>query len=52
MKRHTRSILEEIASCAPGSAKKNVVESRGLHILESAINFVREMYDVYPKEQA
>jgi hypothetical protein len=52
MKRHTRSILEEIATCAPGSARKNIVESKGLHILESAINFIKEMYDVYPKEQA
>ena len=43
MKRHTRSILEEIATCAPGSARKNIVESKGLH---------KEMYDVYPKEQA
>jgi len=52
MKRHTKSILEEIASCAPGSGKTNIVESRGLNILESAINLIKEIYDVYPKEQA
>lgn len=52
MKRHTKSILEEIASCAPGSSKKNIVESRGLNILESAINLINEIYDAYPKEQA
>ena len=42
MKRRTRSILEEIALCAPGATKKNIVEDKSQHILESAINIIQE----------
>ena len=52
MKRRTRSILEEIASCAPGTTKRNVVEDKSQHVLSSAINIIREFYDVYTKEEA
>lgn len=52
MKRRTRSILEEIASCAPGTTKRNVVEDKSQHVLTSAINIIREFYDVYTKEEA
>ena len=52
MKRHTRSILEEISTAAPGTTKKNVVENKSQHVLESAINIIREFYDVYTKEEA
>ena len=52
MKRYTRSILEEISSAAPGTARKNVVESKSQHVLTSAINMIREFYEVYPKEEA
>jgi hypothetical protein len=52
MKRHTRSILEEISTAAPGTTKKNVVESKSQHVLESAINIIREFYSVYTKEEA
>ena len=52
MKRHTRSILEELSTAAPGTTKKNVVENKSQHVLESAINIIREFYDVYTKEEA
>ena len=52
MKRRTRSILEEIATCAPGTTKRNIVEDKPQHILESAINIIREFYQVYNKEEA
>ena len=52
MKRYTRSILEEISSAAPGTTRKNVVESKSQHVLTSAINMIREFYEVYPKEEA
>ena len=52
MKRQTRSILEEIASCAPGTTRKNVVENKSGHVLEGAINLIKEFYTVYPFEEA
>ena len=52
MKRRTRSILEEITSAAPGTTKKNIVENKSQHILESAINIIHEFYQVYNKEEA
>ena len=52
MKRYTRSILEEISSAAPGTTRKNVVESQSQLVLTSAINMISELYEVYPKEEA
>ena len=52
MKRTTRSILEEITSAAPGSTRKNIVESKSQHVLESAINIIQEFYGVYDKDEA
>ena len=46
MKRQTRSILEEIASCAPGTTRKNVVENKSGHVLEGAINLIKEFYKI------
>ena len=52
MKRNTRSILEEIATCAPGTTRKNIVEEKSQHVLEGAINVIKEFYQVYPFEEA
>ena len=52
MKRRTRSILEEITTAAPGTTKRNIVEDKSQHILESAINIIQEFYQVYNKEEA
>lgn len=48
MKRQTRSLLEELESLAERHDESHVMENRGIHIIESAINFlnhVRETYD-------
>ena len=47
MKRQTRSILEEIASCAPGTTRKNVVSNKSGHVLEGANNHIKEFYKEY-----
>ena len=52
MKRRTRSILEEITTAAPGTTKRNIVEDKSQHILESPINIIQEFYQVYNKEEA
>ena len=48
MKKHTRSLLEELSSMPLKRDKEEVVESRASHILESAIrliNYIRENFD-------
>lgn len=48
MKRKTRSILDEISSIVPEHDRTNVIESRAVHIITSAvnlINLIRESYD-------
>mgnify|MGYP001226578020 FL=1 len=52
MKRNTRSILEEIATCAPGTTRKNIVEEKSHHVLEGAINTRKEFYQVCSFEEA
>lgn len=48
MKKRTRSILDEIDILVSSKDKDNVIESRALHVITSAINVVnmiRENYD-------
>ena len=48
MKKHTRSLLEELSSMPLKRDKEDVVESRASHILESAIRlitYIRENFD-------
>jgi hypothetical protein len=48
MKKHTRSLLEELSSMPLKRDKEEVVESRASHILESAIRlmtYIRENFD-------
>lgn len=48
MKKRTRSILDEISTMVPEQDRANVIESRALHIITSAvnlINMIRETYD-------
>ena len=48
MKKHTRSLLEELSSMPLKRDKEEVVESRASHILESAIrliSYIRENFD-------
>ena len=48
MKKHTRSLLEELSSLPLKRDKEEVVDSRASHILESAIRlmtYIRESFD-------
>ena len=48
MKKHTRSLLEELSSMPLHRDKEEVVESRASHILESTIRlitYIRENFD-------
>jgi len=48
MKKHTRSLLEELSSMPLKRDKEEVVDSRASHILESAIRlmtYIRESFD-------
>ena len=48
MKKHTRSLLEELSSMPLKRDKEEVVESRASHILESTIRlitYIRENFD-------
>ena len=47
----TRSILEEL-SRAPAGHTDQVVESRGHHIVSSAINFLETISETYEPEEA
>lgn len=48
MKRHTRSLLEELNDIAVKKDAESVIESRATHIIDSAINLlqlIRENFD-------
>ena len=48
MKKHTRSLLEELSSMPLKRDKEEVVESRASHVLDSAIRlitYIRENFD-------
>jgi hypothetical protein len=48
VKRQTRSILQELETIAVSKDRQHIVESRGQHIIESAVNLIntiRETYD-------
>jgi len=48
MKRQTRSILQELNDMASKPPVENVVDSRAVHVIESAINvinMIRENFD-------
>ena len=48
MKRHTRSLLEELNDIAVKKDAESVIESRAVHVINSAINLlelIRENFD-------
>lgn len=48
MKRHTRSLLEELNDIAVKKDTESVIESRAVHVINSAINLlelIRENFD-------
>jgi hypothetical protein len=48
----SRSILEELQRAAPTKSKEHVVESRGHHIISSAVHFLDVLTENYTEEEA
>ncbi len=48
----SRSILEELNRAIPTKKKEHVVESRGHHIISSAIHFLQVLTENYSDEEA
>lgn len=48
----SRSILEELQRAVPNKTKEHVVESRGHHIISSAVNFLEVLTENYSEEEA
>ena len=47
MRKQTRSILEEISKVVPSTDVNNVVETRASHVITSAINLTKMIYESY-----
>lgn len=52
MKKHTRSILQEISRVVPQTDVNNVMESRANHVIASAINLTKMIYETYDESVA
>ena len=52
MKRQTRSILQELETIAVSKDRQHIVESRGQHIIESAVNLINTIRETYDEEIA
>lgn len=52
MKRRTRSILDEITNIVPEHDRINIIESRALHIITSAVNLINLIRETYDSETA
>lgn len=52
MKRQTRSILQELETIAISKDRQHIVENRGQHIIESAINLINTIRETYDDEIA
>mgnify|MGYP001330099450 FL=1 len=52
MKRHTRSILEEISQSVPKSSREALIESRASHVISSALNLIDMLYESYDENTA
>lgn len=48
----SRSILEELSLAVPHKKKEHVIESRGHHIIASAINFLNVINENFDPEEA
>jgi len=48
----SRSILEELQRAVPSKTKEHVVESRGHHIISSAVHFLDVLTENYTDEEA
>lgn len=52
MKRHTRSLLEELNDIAVRKDAESVIESRAQHVIDSAINLLHLIRENFDPEQA
>jgi hypothetical protein len=52
MKRRTRSILDEITNIVPEHDRTNIIESRAVHIISSAVNLINLIRETYDPETA
>lgn len=52
MKKHTRSILQELSNLGPSKDSDYLIESSGSNIIESAINLLNRINNVYDAETA
>ena len=52
MKKQTRSILQEISRVVPSTDMNNVVEVRVNHVITSAINVSKMIYEAYDEATA
>ena len=48
----SRSILEELTRAKPAGQKENIIETRGHHIISSAVNFLEVLTENYTEEEA
>ncbi|NBP03373.1 MAG: hypothetical protein EBU90_25455 [Proteobacteria bacterium] len=52
MKRTTRSLLEELNAFALKKDSESIVESRATHVINSAINLIQTIKEIFPSEQS
>lgn len=52
MKRHTKSILEEISQSIPQDNREALIESRASHVITSALNLIDMLYESYDENTA
>ncbi len=52
LRQSSRSILEELNRAVPSKKKEHVVESRGHHIISSAVHFLQVLTENYSEEEA
>jgi hypothetical protein len=52
MKKRTRGILEELSSFGRRNYSDELIQTTGNNIIESAINLIIKMHEMYPEETA
>lgn len=52
MKRSTRSLLEELNAVATKKHSEAIIETRAVHVIDSAINLLHLIKENFPPEQA
>jgi hypothetical protein len=52
MKKRTRSILEELNNLHSKDRSEDFIQTRGANIIESAINLIEKIYEMYDNETA